>query len=244
LSPEAESVLAAAGALRKQPVNIHDIFMYADIPWPSVQTENQQVRLDPEGYYNILSNSDREVRRKAFEAFTSTLSAYQRTLGAVLAAYLSGASFEAKARHYSSSLALMLADDAMPEAPFRTLVAETDKSLPTIRRYIQLRKQMLHVDQMHVYDLYVPLVSDPQRYQLDEAEDVILKALAPLGDDYIQALSSGFHGHFMHAIAHQGKAPGAYTNDEAYGVPPYVLTTFTGTFDSVSAIAHEWGHAM
>jgi len=244
LTSEAESVVAASRALRLQPVSIHDTFMYADMPWPSVQTDNKQVRLDSETYYDTLTNPDREVRRKAFEAFTSTLTSYQRTLGAVLAAYLSGATFEAKVRHYPSSLALLLADDAMPESPFHTLLAETDKGLPAIHRYIQVRRRMLHVDQLHLYDLYVPLVPDSHRYHLEEAEDMILKALTPLGAQYVQALSDGFHGHSMHAIAHNGKAPGAYTNDDAYGVQPYVLTTFSGSFDSVSAVAHEWGHAM
>lgn len=244
LTPEAESVVASTGALRQQPVSIHDIFMYADMPWPSVQADGKQVRLGSETYFNLMNNPDRDVRRKAFEGFTSTLTSYQGTLGAVLAAYLSGATFEAKVRHYPSSLALMLSDDAMPEAPFHTLVAETDKGLPAIHRYLQVRQRVLRVDQLHIYDLYVPLVPDPHHYQLNEAEDLILKALAPLGDNYVQALASGFRAHTMHAIAHRGKAPGAYTNDEAYGVPPYVLTTFTGTSDSVSAIAHEWGHAM
>jgi oligoendopeptidase F len=218
--------------------------MYADLPWPSMQVDGEQARLDSETYYNLMDNPDREVRRKAFEAFTSTLTSYQGTLGAVLAAYLSGVTFEAKVRHYPGSLALMLSDDTMPEAPFHTLVAETDKSLPAIHRYIQTRKRMLHVDQVHIYDLHVALVPDPHHYQLNEAEDLILKALAPLGDEYVQALASGFRAHSMHAIAHRGKAPGAYTNDEAYGVLPYVLATFTGTSDSVSTIAHEWGHAM
>jgi oligoendopeptidase F len=244
LSPEAESVLAAAGDLRQQPSQIHDIFAFADIPWPRLQVGDRKVLLNPAGYFKTLENPDREVRRKAFEGFTGTLSSYQRTLGAVLAAYLTGASFEAKARHYPTSLALALSEEAMPEEPFHTLVAETDKSRPTIRRYIQLRKRMLHVDQMYLYDLYVPLVPDPHRYQLDEAEDMILKAVAPLGDDYVQNLSSGFRGHFMHAIAQPGKAARTYMEDEAYGAPPYIMTTFTGNFDSVEAVAHEWGHGM
>jgi oligoendopeptidase F len=244
LTPEAESVLAAAGALIEQPRAILDALLYADMPWPSIQAGSQQIRVDPQKYPSLMTSPDRELRRKAFEAFMSTLGSYQRTLGAVYAAHLSGATFEAKARHYPSSLAMALADDAMPEAPFRALLTETRKSLPAIHRYVQARQRMLHVDEMHIYDLLVPLVDDPHHYQLDEAEDTILKALAPLGDDYVKALASAFRGHSMHAIAHPGKPLGAYTNDEAYSVPPYVLVTFTGTSRDVSMIAHEWGHAM
>ena len=239
LGPEAEGVVAATVVMRQQPDNVHNLLTLADMPWPTLEVQGRAVKLEPEAYYTVLFNSDREVRRKAYDAYLATLSSYQRTLGAVLAAYLSGPAFEAKVRHYPSSLALMVSDDVMPEEPFRTLTAETNKAIPILKRSMNLRKQLLGVDELRFYDLYVPLVTDKRQFQLSDGEDLILKAVAPLGEDYVQGLASGFRNNVMHATVQPNKAAGAYTNDEAYGVPAYVLTSFSGTYDSVSAVAHE-----
>jgi oligoendopeptidase F len=244
LGPEAEGVVAATVVMRRQPDTIHTLLTLADIPWPTIEVQGKVVKLEPEAYYTVLYNSDREVRRKAYDAYLSTLSSYQRTLGAVLSAYLSGPAFEAKVRHYPSSLALLVGDDAMPEETFRTLTAEADKAIPILKRYLHLRKQLLGVDELHFYDLFVPLITDKHQFQLSDGEDLILKALAPLGDDYVRGLAAGFRSNVMHATIQPNKAAGAYTNDEAYGTAPYVLTSFNGNYDSVSAVAHEWGHAM
>ncbi len=244
LSPEAEGVIAATAVMRQQPGDIHDLFMYADIPWPSIDIDGKSLRLDPQGYSRVMYNPDREVRRKAFEAHLATLTTYQRTFGAVLAAYLTGPAFEAKVRHYPSSLALMLSDDAMPEGPFNTLMAATDKGIPILQRYLSLRKQVLGAQELHIYDLSVPLVADKRQYRLDQAESLILNAMAPLGDDYVQGLAAGFQSHVMHATIQPHKRDGAYTNDESYGTLPFVLANFSGNFDSVLTVAHEWGHSM
>jgi len=244
LSPDAEKVLAAAEVLRDQPQAIHDTLAYADMPRPTIDVGGKPVRLTQHAYGDIMGQADRETRRRAFEASSITYAAYQRTFGAVLAAYLQGWSFESKTRGYPSSLALSLADDNMSEAPYRTLVAETDKALPAIHRYLRLRRRLLGVEELQIYDLYAPLAKGERTYTLSEGEDLILKALAPLGPDYVSRLSQGFASRVMHAQPGPGKSPAAYTNDEAYGAPPFVLFSFTGGFDSVSTVAHEWGHAM
>jgi oligoendopeptidase F len=244
LSPEIERLLAAAEPLRRQAGVIHSTLTFADMPWPEMEIDGKTVRLTPSAYGDVMENPDREVRRKAFEASTATLAAYQRTQGAILAAYLQGWSFEAKARGYPSSLALSLADDAMPEAGFRTLVAASDEALPIIHRYLRLRKRMLGVDQLQTYDLIAPLAPGGRTYSLAEGQALVLDALAPLGPDYVAALDKGFHERVMHSAPNPGKPPGAYTNDDDYGLPPYVLLSFTGNWFSVSTMAHEWGHAM
>jgi len=243
-SPEIEKLLAAFQPLRQQTGVIHSTLAFADIPWPSVEADGKVVHLTPGAYGDVLENPDREVRRRAFEAMAGTLAAYERTQGAILAAYLEDWSFEAKARGYPSALALSLADDAMPEAAYKTLVATADEALPAIHRYLRLRKRMLGVDQLQVYDLIAPLAPGGRTYSLDEGEALILKALAPLGPDYVAALDKGFHDKAMHAEPNPGKAAGASTNDEDYGLPPYVMLSFTGNWFSVSTMAHEWGHAM
>jgi len=243
-SPEIEKLLAAFQPLRQQTGVIHSTLAFADIPWPSVEADGKVVHLTPGAYGDVLENPDREVRRRAFEAMAGTLAAYERTQGAILAAYLEDWSFEAKARGYPSALALSLADDAMPEAGFKTLVAAADEALPTLHRYLRLRKRMLGVDELQVYDLLAPLAPGGRTYTLSEGQALVLKAVAPLGPDYVSALDKGFHEHVMHAAPNPGKPSGAYTNDDDYGLPPYVLISFTGNLFSVSTMAHEWGHAM
>ena len=244
LPPEVEQLIAASEPLRQQATTIHNTLTFADMPWPDLDVGGTTVRLTPGAYSGVMENPDRDTRRKAFEAMAGTLAAYERTQGAILAAYLQGWSFEAKARGYPSALALSLADDAMPEAGFKTLVAAADEALPTIHRYLRLRKRVLGVAELQTYDLAVPLAPGKLSYTLQEGKDLVLKALAPLGPDYVAALDRGFHERVMHAAPSPGKPAGAYTNDEGYGLPPYVLMSFTGNLVSVSTMAHEWGHAM
>jgi oligoendopeptidase F len=147
-------------------------------------------------------------------------------------------------RHYPSSLALAVADDAMPETTFQVMATEVGTAQPALLRYLKVRQKLLGFTELHVYDLRVPLATLPHRYALDEAETLILKALAPLGEDYVRMLKNGFQNHAMHATSQHGKMPGASTEYEAYGVQPFVFLTFDGSFDSVSTVAHEWGHAI
>jgi oligoendopeptidase F len=244
LDAEGEKLLAAARPLQRQPSDIHDVLFYADISWPTLQINGEDTALRPQAYRASNFNVDRSVRRQAFESVTSVLGQYERTAGSIAYAYMAGTTFEAKARLYASSLELALGDDAMPAGDFPILVAETDKALPVIYRYLKLRKSILGLSELHVYDLRVPLTANPRRYHLDEAEDLILKSLAPLGDDYVRKLSINFRNHAMHATAQPGKEPGASSDFGAYRVQPFVLLTFDGSFDSVSTVAHEWGHAM
>lgn len=244
LSPEAESIVAATGDMRQAPNAIHDLLTYSDIPWPSVQAQDKSVRVDLEGYKRLLENPDRDVRRHAFEAFTGTLSAYEPTLGSVLSAYLAGSSFEARVRHYPGSRGLYVLDGGMPEESFRTLTGEADKALPIFNRYYMLRQKALGLEELRLFDLAVPLAKDERTYRLDEGEDLILKALAPLGSDYVSTLAEGFHARVMHAALGAHKPAGAFTYPEAYGVMPYILVNYSGNFNSVSAVAHEWGHSM
>ena len=243
LSPDAEKVLAASGPLRAQVEVVHSTFANAEFPWPTLAIDGKPVRLTPGAYGAIMGGGDRSRRKQAYETYTATLNAYRNTQAAILAAYLDGSAFEAKARGYPSSLALALADDNMPESAYTTMVAETDKALPALYRYLTLRKKLVGLDEAYTYDLYAPLAPDTRVYRLDEAEDLILKALAPLGPDYVATLHAGFRAKLMDAQPRPGKAGIGETNG-AYGVPLFVMTTFTGDEGSVSVVAHEWGHEM
>ena len=245
LGGEAETVLAATGQVRGSPRTIYTLLANADLPWPTITlSDGRKVRLDSQGYTATRDLPNRDDRKAVFEAFFGKWAEYGKSFGATLGGGMQGMIFEAKARHYPSALAYAISNHNVPDAVYRTLVDEAHKGLPSLYRYFALRKKMLGLAELHYYDLYVPLVKSDHTYTVDQAEKMTLTAVAPLGQDYVDMLAKGFSQRWMHALPQPGKTPGAYMNPGAYDVHPFVLSNFTGNYDSVSTIAHEWGHAM
>lgn len=244
LAPETEAAIAASSALRQSASNTHDVFTNGEMPWPAIKVSGKSTQLTPEAYREVLVDPDRDTRRAAFETFTGALGAFRNTQAALLQAHVDGAAYEAKLRHYSSSVAFLLADDAMPDGCFDALSRAAQGEQPVIDHYLRLRAQALGLADPHTYDLTVPLAGRTRTFSLAEGEAVVLKALAPLGHDYVDQLSEGFHARRMHAIAAPGKSPGASTDPVDDSMAPFVLLTYTGDAKSVSTLAHEWGHAM
>jgi oligoendopeptidase F len=245
LGPETEAAIAASSALRQSPSNTHDVFTNAEMPWPTIMVHGKSTRLTREAYRNLLVDPDRDTRRAAFEAFTGALDEFKNTQAALLQAHVGGAAYEAGLRHYPSSVAFLLADDAMPNGSFDVLSRAAQGEQSVIDRYLRLRAQALGLADLHPYDLAVPLAGGTRTYYpLAEGEALVLKALAPLGQEYVNRLADGFRARRMHATASPGKSPGAMTDPVDDSVPPFVLLTYTGDTRSVSTLAHEWGHAM
>ena len=192
------------------------------------QGSGKSTQLTPEAYREVLVDPDRDTRRAAFETFTGALGAFRNTQAALLQAHVDGAAYEAKLRHYSSSVAFLLADDAMPDGCFDALSRAAQGEQPVIDHYLRLRAQALGLADPHTYDLTVPLAGRMRTFSLAEGEAVVLKALAPLGHDYVDQLSEGFHARRMHAIAAPGKSPGASTDPVDDSMAPFVLLTYTG----------------
>ncbi|KPC54802.1 oligoendopeptidase F [Amantichitinum ursilacus] len=244
LKPEQETLLAAAADPLDQPQAIYSLLTNADLPWPQITVRGKKYTLDQETYVHLRADRDPQVRAQVFKAFWPVYKAYERTIGAVYVAHLRGTVFNARARKFDNSLDMFLSKGNTPEAVYRTLVAETNKGLPTLHRYFKLRAGLLGLKQSQYSDIYVPLATPPKTYTLAEAEQLTLKAVAPLGPDYVDTLGKNFLGSWMHAVPQVGKRSGAYMSGVAYDVHPYVLTSFNGDYESVSTVAHEWGHAM
>ncbi|HTW74949.1 MAG TPA: M3 family oligoendopeptidase [Steroidobacteraceae bacterium] len=248
LGVEAEGVLAAAGNVLAQPEAIHDQLADADLPYPQFQLpDGSTVRLDEPAYEKYRQASDRDERRRVFDAFWGTWLSYQGTVGATLTAQVMGDVFTAQVRHYDSALAAALFQSNMPPAVYHTLVAQTNAALPTLYRYLRLRRAQLGIrGPLAYYDNYVPLFqpAQPPHFSVADAERITLAALAPLGPQYVAMLRSGFASRWMNALPQPGKATGGYMNGSAYDVHPYILLNFNGDYDSMSTVAHEWGHAM
>ena len=245
LDPAQEALLAAAADPLQQPGNIYGLLTNADFPWPVLTIKGKKVTLDQEQYTAWRSNPDPAVRKQVFKAFWSTYKAYERTLGAIYSANLRGTVFQARAHKFDNSLAMAQSGDNIPAAVYTTLVQEANAGLPTLHRFFKLRSKMLGLKDAGYPDIYVPLAKPAGAYSVAEAEKMTIDALrAPMGDDYVNKLAAGFKGHWMHSVAQRGKRSGAYMNGAAYDVHPFLLMSFNNDVNSVSTLAHEWGHAM
>ncbi|MEJ6006554.1 oligoendopeptidase F [Paucibacter sp. AS339] len=244
LSPKEEALLAASSEAMQQPGQIYNLLTNADLPWPKLKIRGKTVVLDQEQYVAYRSDPDAKVRKQVFDAFWPVYKSYERTLGAIYAANLRGTVFNAKARNYPSSVAMAQAEYNIPEAVYRTLVQEANAGLPALHRYLQLRSKVLKLKQAGYQDMYVPLAKPSGQYSQAEAEALTLAALKPLGEDYTRQLGAAFKQNWMHSLPQRGKRSGAYMNGSAYDVHPYLLMSYNGDYNSVSTLAHEWGHAM
>ncbi|MSU69909.1 MAG: oligoendopeptidase F [Opitutaceae bacterium] len=245
LGAEAEKVLSTSRLIGSSASNIYGILTNADIPWPTVKFgDGSEVRLDAAGYTKYRAGPNRDDRRRVFDAFWAAYKTYERTFGSTLAAKVNADLFYARSRNFSSTLAAALERNAIPESVYRALLSEVNASLPTLHRYFRLRGRMLGVDQPHYYDIYPPMVELQKIFPVTQARQLTLAAVAPLGPDYVAKLTAGFAARWMHTYPQTGKRSGAYMNGSAYDVHPYLLLNYNDDYESVSTIAHEWGHAM
>jgi oligoendopeptidase F len=248
LSVESEGVMAAAGDVLNQPDAIYSQLANGELPHPSVTlSDGTKVTLDQAAYGKYRTASNRADRKAVFDTFWPSFSAFQGTFGATLTTQVLGEVFDAKVRHFPDSLADATFADNMPEAVYRQLVAEADKNLPTLYRYLALRKKALGIkDDLHYYDLYVPIFDllNPPKFSVADSEKIALDVTSVYGPEYTTLLKKGFAGQWMNVYPHPGKANGAYMNGSAYDVHPYLLFNNHDDYESLSTFTHEWGHAV
>ena len=246
LSQPEEKLLAEAGLVTPAPSTIYGILANADVPFPEVTLANgQKVRLDQAGYAKYRALPDRADRIVVFREFWKTFKAYERTFGTTLDAEVKRDLFYARARNYPSCLAAAVDGSNVPESVYRTLISEANHALPTLQRAFKLRAKLLGIPDLAYYDIYPPLVKHvDMNFPIEKGEALVLEALAPLGPEYVATVRKGFASRWMDAYPQPGKRSGAYSNGSAYDVHPYVLANYNDDYESVSTVAHEWGHAM
>jgi oligoendopeptidase F len=195
-------------------------------------------------YINHLESSDREVRKAAFESLYSVYSQFSNTLASTFYANVKQAAFYAKARKYPSSRAYYLAENEIPENVYDNLIETVHNGLSSLHEYVSVRKKALNLPEIHMYDLYTPIVpKDDHKIPFEEAKNMVLEGLAPLGEEYISLLKEGFDNRWIDVYENQGKRSGAYSWG-VYGIHPYVLLNYSGSLDSVFTLAHEMGHSL
>lgn len=245
LSREGEALLAAAGQMSQAPDDIFSMLNDADMAFPdAIDSMGQSHPVTHSTFVPLLQSPDRALRENAFHALYGVYDQFRNTSAAVLSAQMKQLQFFADARRYDSALQAALEANEVPTEIYHNLIAAVRRGLPAMHRYIRLRKRVLGVDELHFYDLYTPIVPD-QDFEIgyEEAKQLALDALAPLGPDYRAMLEEGFQGRWIDVYENQGKRSGAYSAGP-YGTHPYVLLNYTGTLNDVFTLVHEMGHAL
>ncbi len=244
LSPAEEKLLAAAGEMANAPDTIYGMFCDADITFPDcVDGEGNKHPLSQGTYISYMESSDRALRKSAFETLYRTYGSFKNTIAAILSAQVKQLQFFAQARKYGSSLEASLDRTNVPTEVYLNLIEAVHKNMDKMHRYMDLRKKLLGVDELHMYDIYSPLVEGvDKKASIEEAKQTVYEACAPLGERYRAILKEGFDNRWIDVFENAGKRSGAYSAGAR--VHPFVLLNYTGTLDSQFTLAHEMGHAL
>lgn len=245
LDKKTETILAKSRQMANAAENIFSMYNGADIKFPSITTEEgEEIEITHGNFVPLLESTDREVRKAAFEGVYETYGKMRNTLAATFAANLDQANFYAQVRNFSSAREMYLYGSNIPESVYDNLIETVHKNMDKMHKYVSLRKKILDVSELHMYDLYTPIAKAPDtKYSFEAAKDIVLEGLAPMGEEYIKVLQEGFNNRWIDVYENEGKRSGAYSWG-AYGTHPYVLMNYHGTLDHVFTLAHEMGHAI
>jgi oligoendopeptidase F len=245
LSKNEEALLAQVGNMSSAPGTIFGMLNNADLKFPKVKNEDgEEIELTHGRYIQFLESKNQDVRREAFKAVYDTYGKLKNTLSSTLTSNVTKNIFYAKARKYDSVLDMSLYGDNIPQEVYTNLIDTIHKHLPLMHRYMNLRKKLLGLDELHMYDLFAPLVDE---FKLDitfeEAKKTVSESLKPLGEDYLKVLQEGFDNGWIDVYENEGKRSGAYSWG-AFGTHPYVLLNHKDNLNSMFTLTHEMGHAL
>lgn len=246
LDAQQERLLAMAGELGEAPHTIFSMLNDADLTFPTIVGEDgQPVQITHGRYIPLMESRDRKVRQAAYEGLYSTFSSFRNTIAASYSASVKKDIFFARAHRFSSALEASLEDDAVPVLVYDALISAVRAQLPVLYRYMEIRRRALGVKELHLYDIYTPIVQDVDvRYTYAQAQEIVCRGLAPLGQTYIDTMTHGIReGGWIDVYENQSKTSGAYSWG-IWGTHPYVLLNWNDTLDNTFTLAHELGHAM
>ncbi|WP_307340708.1 oligoendopeptidase F [Metabacillus malikii] len=245
LSAEQEELLAQASEVLGSSSNTFGMLNNADLTFPTIKDENgEEVEITHGRYIRFLESEDRRVREDAFKAVYKTYGDFKNTFASTLSGTIKKDNFSAKIRNYDSARHAALSSDNIPESVYDNLVSTIHDNLDLLQRYVKLRKEVLNLTEVHMYDLYTPLVKDVKmEVTYDEAKDYILKGLKPLGEEYQSILKEGFENRWVDIHENKGKRSGAYSSG-TYGTNPYILMNWQDNVNNLFTLAHEFGHSV
>ncbi|MEC1373869.1 oligoendopeptidase F [Heyndrickxia oleronia] len=245
LSADQEALLAQAAEVMNASSNTFGMLNNADLEFPTIKDENgEEVQITHGRYTRFLESADQRVRKEAFEKLYETYGNFKNTFASTLGGQVKRDNFNAKVRNYQSAREAALSNNNIPESVYDNLVNTVNKNLHLLHKYVKLRKKVLGVDELHMYDLYTPLVKDVEmKVTYEEAKEMVLKGLAPLGEEYQEILKEGFENRWVDVVENKGKRSGAYSSG-AYGTNPYILMNWQDNVNNLFTLAHEFGHSV
>ncbi len=245
LDAEKEELLAASGDMAEAPADIFNVLMNADMKYPDiVLTDGTILPLTNSTYISYMESPNRELREKAFKTLYGQIASLKNTFAAIYSGNLKQAKFYAESRKYSSARAMYLADSNIPESVYDNLLSAVHEALPMMYRYVAVRKKVLGVDKLHMYDTYTPIFAAQNKtYEFETAKEMVLEALKPMGEEYLAHIREGFANRWIDIYPNKGKRGGAYSWG-CYDSQPFVLMNYTGNLDSVFTLIHELGHSI
>ena len=245
LDAEKEELLAAAGDMAEAPDDIFSVLMNADMKYPDIVLEDgTHLPLTNSTYISYMESPDRAVREGAFKTLYGQIASLKNTFAAIYRGNLKQAKFYAQSRKYSSARAMYLAESNVPESVYDNLLSAVHEALPMMYRYVAVRKKVLGVDKLHMYDVYTPIVAaQNQTYEFEQAKQMVLEALKPMGEDYLSHAREGLENRWIDIYPNKGKKGGAYSWG-CYDSQPFILLNYTKNLDSVFTLIHEMGHSI
>ncbi len=245
LNTEAESIISSFANINSTPEQVFEALTDSDLRFGKVKNDKgEEIELTESNYSSFIESTNRDVRKEAFEMLLKTYSNYKNTIANTFAGNVEVLTTMAKLKKYSSSLEASLFDDNISTEVYNNLIDTVSNNLNVLYKYFDLKKEVLGLDEFHLYDQYNSLVPDcSKNYTFEEAKELVLKALAVLGEDYVANLNKAFGERWIDVYNNKGKRTGAYSSG-FYDTNPYVLLNFNGKFGDVSTLAHELGHSM
>jgi len=245
LSHQEEALLAEASDPMRSAAQTFGVLNNADLVFPTIRNEKgDDVDLTHGRYMGLLESSDRRVRKDAFKAMYDTYGQFKNTFASTLSGNVKKDNFYAKIRHYESARQSALDKNNIPEEVYDNLVSTVNEKLPLLHRYTALRKKVLELDELHMYDLYTPLVQDvDMKIPYEKAKEHVLHSLAPLGEEYVNIVKEGYENRWIDVEENKGKRSGAYSSG-TYGTQPYILLNWQNEVNDMFTLTHEIGHSV
>lgn len=245
LSQREEALLAQMSEVSEAPQNTFSMLNNADIKFPSIEDENgNKVEITHGNFIPLMESKDRRVRKDAYDNLYNTYGKYKNTFAATLNGCVKKNIFFAKARNYNSSIEAALDENNIPVSVYDNLIKAVNNNLESMHKYMNIRKRVLGVDELHMYDIYTPIIKDTDiKVPYEKAQDIIIEGLHPLGENYLDVLKEGFNNRWIDVYENRGKRSGAYSFG-TYDSKPFVLLNYHETLDNVFTIAHEMGHSI
>lgn len=244
LSDAEEKLLAMSGEMSQSPENIYSMFSDADLKFPDVEdSKGENHQLTHGSYIPLVQSPDRVLRKNAFEAMYKVYGDYRNTTAAILSAQCKQLAFYARARKYNSTLEASLDSTEIPVEVYHNLISAVHENMRYMYKYVELRKKLMGIDELHMYDLYTPIIKpDDDKVTFEQAKQSVTEALSPMGKDYLNILREGFDNRWIDVYENVGKCSGAYSAGAK--VHPFVLLNYKETLDNQFTLAHEMGHAI